>query len=81
MHILRGKWHRYNNWPSQLPDVNLIEDMWAVMRFKLREKKIYNLVALSPNTRNIETIPENLAESMSLRCQYGLTEEFGQHIK
>lgn len=73
------EWKRQNgittlDWPSQSPDANPIENVWAAMKAKLREKRVFNLKQLSRHLREIwrslpETMAENLVESMPRRCQ------------
>jgi len=42
-------WKQENDvldWPSQSPDANPIENVWALMKFKLRGKKIWTVKQL-----------------------------------
>ena len=62
------------DWPSQSPDANSIKSVWAIIKVKLSEKKIFTLKQLVGHVREIwrflpETIAENLMESMPRRCQ------------
>lgn len=62
------------DWPSQSPDANPIENVWALMKLKLRGKKSLTAAEL---TRNLKAIwrslsreyAEKLVESMPRRCQ------------
>lgn len=62
------------DWPSQSPDANPIENVWALMKLKLRGKKLQTAAEL---TRNLKAIwrslsrdyAEKLVESMPRRCQ------------
>lgn len=62
------------DWPSQSPDANPIENVWAYIKHKLRGKRTHNLKQLSRAIRQIwRTLPfeyaVNLVESMPRRCQ------------
>ena len=62
------------DWPSQSPDANPIENVWAYIKQKLRGKRVYTLRQLSRQIRLIwKALPleyaENLVESMPRRCQ------------
>lgn len=41
------------DWPFQSPDANSIENMWAVMKVKLKEKKVFNLKQFVRHIREI----------------------------
>lgn len=72
-------WKRENgiitlDWPSQSPDANPIENVWALIKHKLRGKRVFNLKQLSREIRRIwKALPleyaKNLVESMPRRCQ------------
>lgn len=62
------------DWPSQSPDANPIENVWAYIKQKLRGKRTYTAKQLSRNIRQIwRALPlqyaVNLVESMPRRCQ------------
>lgn len=57
------------DWPSQSPDANPIENVWSLMKLKLRGKRITTIQHLS---RRLKTIWRNLsneyAEQLALSC-------------
>lgn len=62
------------DWPSQSPDANPIENVWALMKLKLRGKKTLTAAELIRNLKAIwkslsREYAENLVESMPRRCQ------------
>lgn len=62
------------DWPSQSPDANPIENVWALMKFKLRGKKMWNVKQLIRQIRLIwrSLSPDyaiKLVENMPRRCQ------------
>lgn len=62
------------DWPSQSPDANPIENVWAYIKLKLHGRRTYTLKQLSCEIRRIwRSLPleyaENLVESMPRRCQ------------
>lgn len=62
------------DWPSQSPDANPIENVWAWMKLKLRGKNTVSVADLSRELKSIwRSLPrsyaENLVESMPQRCQ------------
>lgn len=62
------------DWPSQSPDANPIENVWALIKFKLRGKKIWTVKQLIRQIRLIwrflsEDYAVTLVESMPRRCQ------------
>lgn len=62
------------DWPSQSPDANPIENVWAYIKHRLRGKRTYTLKQLSREIRRIwKALPleyaVNLIESMPRRCQ------------
>lgn len=74
------EWKDENNvvtmdWPSQSPDANPIENVWAIMKHKLRRKRIRSTKQLkSALTRIWNSLStdyaKNLAESCTQRCQH-----------
>lgn len=72
------EWKFQNNvetldWPSQSPDANPIENVWAVMKFKLKKYKIKNQKHLARILKKIwselrQEYAVNLVESMDSRC-------------
>ena len=61
------------DWPSQSPDANPIENVWAFIKHKLAGKRIMTLKQLSRQIRKIwRSLPisyaENLVGSMPQRC-------------
>lgn len=62
------------DWPSQSPDANPIENVWAYIKQKLRGKRTHTLKQLSCEIRRIwRSLPleyaVKLVESMPRRCQ------------
>jgi len=62
------------DWPSQSPDANPIENVWAYIKHKLRSKRTYTSKQLSCEIRRIwRSLPLEyaikLVESMPRRCQ------------
>lgn len=62
------------DWPSQSPDANPIENVWAYIKQKLRGRRTYTLKQLSYEIRRIwRSLPleyaVKLVESMPRRCQ------------
>ncbi|EFN81406.1 Transposable element Tcb2 transposase, partial [Harpegnathos saltator] len=62
------------DWPSQSPDANPIENVWAYIKQKLRGKRVFTLKQLSREIRCIwKALPleyaENLVDSMPRRYQ------------
>jgi len=62
------------DWPSQSPDANPIENVWAVIKMKLQNKRPTHLKQLCRQIRQIwRSLPkdyaENLVASMPRRCQ------------
>lgn len=60
-------------WPSQSPDANPIENVWAFMKLKMRGKKAYTVKSLATHLKLIwKSLPasyaEKLVESMHSRC-------------
>lgn len=61
------------DWPSQSPDANPIENVWALMKHKLRGKRVFNLKSLCRQIRQIwrslsVEYAQKLVESMATRC-------------
>lgn len=62
------------NWPSQSPDANPIENVWALMKNQLRGKPLFNNKALCRKLKQIwRSLPaeyaQNLVDSMPRRCK------------
>ncbi|CAK9829647.1 Transposable element Tcb2 transposase [Anthophora retusa] len=62
------------DWPSQSPDANPIENVWALMKQKLQGKRLHSVKSLSNQIRQIwRSLPvsyaERLVESMPKRCE------------
>ncbi|XP_033231894.1 uncharacterized protein LOC117182889 [Belonocnema kinseyi] len=62
------------DWPTQSPDANPIENVWAFVKLKLRGRKVHTLKQLCLQIRGIwRSLPreyaEKLVESMPSRCQ------------
>lgn len=61
-------------WPSQSPDANPIENVWSLMKYKLRGRRIIKIKTLVHHIRKIwRSLPvsyaQNLVQSMPKRCQ------------
>jgi len=48
------------DWSSQSPEANLIENVWALIKFKLREKKIWTIKQLFWQIRPMEVFVSRL---------------------
>lgn len=62
------------SWPSQSPDANPIENVWAFIKHRLQGKRVFTLKQLSRQIKTIwrslpESYAENLVASMRHRCQ------------
>lgn len=62
------------DWPSQSPDANPIENVWALLKHKFRGKRVCTLKQLTRQIRLIwRSLPKeyavNLVKSMPRRCQ------------
>lgn len=62
------------DWPPQSPDANPIENVWSLIKHKLRGKRILKLKTLVRSIRKIwRSLPvanaETLVETMHRRCQ------------
>lgn len=76
---LCSSWKQENDvdvldWPSQSPDANPIENVWGLMKFKIRGKKIWTVKQLFAQIRQVwrSLSPEyaaKLVESMPRRLQ------------
>lgn len=74
-----AEWKQQNgvevlDWPSQSPDANPIENVWAIVKQKLRGKTIWTAKQLSRQIRLIwkrlpRQLAQNLVQSMSRRCE------------
>ena len=70
------------DWPSQSPDANPMENMWAIMKFQLAGKPVYDLKQLARKIREIwrslsVDYAEKLVESMPRRCEAILENDGG----
>lgn len=76
---LCSSWKNENNitvldWPSQSPDANPIENVWSLMKMKLRGKNISSIQQLTRALKRIWSelsleYAEKLSESCTRRCQ------------
>ena len=72
------------DWPSNSPDLNPIENLWAIVKGNIERQMFKNLSDLekfmTEEWRNIpETVIINLAESMRRRCEL-IIENNGERI-
>ena len=72
------------NWPLNNPDLNLIENLWIIIKGNVERQMFKNLSDLerfmAEEWRNIpETVIINLAESMRRRCEL-IIENNGERI-
>ena len=75
------------NWPPQSPDLNPIENLWAIVKCKLKKYKmskkseiIFNFMQIWNHDEDIREICKKLVESMPRRVQAVLDAK-GSHTK
>jgi transposase len=86
---MAAKWRRENGinrmvWPAQSPDLNPIENVWAVMKLNVRKEKPTTVNALVRAIRReweglSEEYAQALISSMSRRVK-GVIEANGDHL-
>ncbi len=73
------------DWPSMLPDLNPIEHLWSILKWKVEEHKVSNIhqlcdVFMKEWKRNPVAICEALVNSMPKRVK-AVLENNGAHTK
>lgn len=57
----------FNDWPGQSPDINPIENLWAIIKQRLRSKDTSSLPNLKKSIQEVwDNIPKEMLENLSL---------------
>lgn len=65
----------FNDWPGQSPDINPIENLWAIIKQKLRGMDTSTLPKLKSSIQDVwDNIPKNILENLAMSVPKRLKE-------